>query len=149
MRPSFDDIYMHMALMIAQRSTCRRSQVGCIIATQDNQKVLSLGYNGGPKGLFNDCISDEPGKCGHLHAEVNALIKATYGDGSKKKAYVTTSPCLACATALINGGVEEVIYHTKYRITDGLELLEQAGIKVRQYIPTWDPPRHIPINENK
>lgn len=143
MRPSFDDIYMHMALMMAQRSTCRRSQVGCIITTEDNQKVLSVGYNGGPKGLWNDCLSDEPGKCGHLHAEINALIKATYGDGTKKKAYVTTSPCVACATALINGDIQEVIYHTRYRDDSGLRLLEEGRIKVRQYIPAWDPPRRV------
>lgn len=145
MRPSFDDIYMHMALMMAHRSTCRRSQVGCIITTMDNQRVVSVGYNGGPKGLWNDCLSDEPGKCGHLHAEINALIKASYGDGSEKKAYVTTSPCLACATALINGGIQEVIYFSRYRDDSGLKLLEEAGLKVRQHIPTWDPPRCVSV----
>jgi dCMP deaminase len=76
-RPSFDDIYMHMALMMAHRSTCSRAQVGCIITTIDNQRVLSVGYNGGPKGLWNECQSDEPGKCGHLHAEDMGLRTLT------------------------------------------------------------------------
>jgi dCMP deaminase len=134
-----------MALMMAHRSTCSRAQVGCIITTIDNQRVLSVGYNGGPKGLWNECQSDEPGKCGHLHAEINALIKATYGDAAPKKAYVTSSPCLACATALINGDIQEVIYHTPYRDDSGLRLLEQAGIKVRQHVPTWYPPRDLSI----
>jgi dCMP deaminase len=144
MRPDFDDIYMLLALMIAQRSTCRRSQVGCVIVTQDNQQVLAIGYNGGPKGLWNDCLSDEPGKCGHLHAEVNALIKSNYSYASPKKAYVTTSPCLACATAIINGGIQEVVYHTRYRDDSGLRLLEEGGVKVRQHVPTWHPPRSVP-----
>lgn len=145
MRPSFDDIYMHMALMMAERSTCRRSHVGAVIVTQDNQKVLAVGYNGGPKGLWNDCLSDEPGKCGHLHAEINALIKSNYSDAAPKKIYVTSSPCLACATAIVNGDIREVIYHTLYRDDSGLRLLEQAGLKVRQHVPAWDPPRSLPV----
>lgn len=147
-RPSFDDIYMHMALMMAHRSTCSRAQVGCIIVTQDNQKVLSVGYNGGPKGLFNECQSLEPGKCGHLHAEINALIKANYSDAAPKKAYVTSSPCSACATALINGGIQEVIYYSLYRDSTGVRLLLEAGIKVRKHVPTWDPPRSVPVEQD-
>ena len=149
MRPSFDDIYMHMALMMAQRSTCSRSQVGCLIVTKDNQKVLAVGYNGGPKGLFNDCLSNEPGKCGHLHAEVNALIKTNYSDAAPKKAYVTSSPCTACATALINGDIREVIYCNLYRDDGGLRLLEQAGVAVRQHVPAWDPPRRVPVEPDR
>jgi dCMP deaminase len=136
---------MHMALMLAQRSTCSRLQVGAVIATVDNQKVLAVGYNGGPKKLFNDCLSSEPGKCGHLHAEVNALIKSNYSDAAPKKIYVTSSPCFACATAIINGGIQEVVYHSFYRSDEGLQLLKQAGIEIKQHIPTWDPPRGVPV----
>lgn len=132
-RPSWDRIYMDHAKSVARRSTCDRLQVGCVIASLDNQRSLAVGYNGGPKGLYNGCLSTEPGKCGHLHAEINALIKLNYHDAAEKKAYVTTSPCRDCCVALINAGVVELIYERAYRDISPLELLRQARITVRQF----------------
>jgi dCMP deaminase len=123
---------MGLALTLSQRSTCSRLQVGCVIVTEDNQQVLGVGYNGGPKGISNDCLSLEPGLCGHLHAEVNALIKANYTSVAKKKMYVTTQPCYQCAVAIVNANISEVVYQKPYRLTDGLELLATAGIKIRK-----------------
>lgn len=131
-RPSWDSIWMGFAETIAQRSTCTRAEVGCVIVSDDNSLVLGLGYNGGAKGQQNSCISDEPGKCGHLHAEINALIKTNYRDGSVKKAYITTSPCYNCAVALVNAGIAEVIFRVAYRDQTGVALLSNAGVKVRQ-----------------
>jgi dCMP deaminase len=102
-----------------------------VVVTADNQKVLGVGYNGGPKGISNDCLSLEPGLCGHLHAEVNALIKADYTSPVSKKMYVTTQPCYQCAVAIINANISEVVYLHSYRLTEGLELLKTAGIKTR------------------
>ena len=124
---------MTFAHHLAQRSTCSRASVGCVVVTEDNHRVLSVGYNGGAKGVFNECVSDEPGKCGHLHAEINALVKMNYNEPAGKKAYVTLMPCFNCAVALINSGVKEVVYRSSYRLTDGVELLEKAGVKVWQY----------------
>jgi dCMP deaminase len=121
---------MNLAETLSERSSCDRLQVGCVVITEDNQRVLGVGYNGGPKGISNDCLSHEPGLCGHLHAEVNALIKADYGSSVPKKMYVTTQPCYQCAVAIINANIREVVYLHPYRITDGLELLERAGIKI-------------------
>lgn len=131
-RPTWDDVWMGLAESLAKRSTCSRLQVGCAVITEDNQQVLGIGYNGGPKGISNDCLSLEPGLCGHLHAEINALIKANYTSTVPKKLYVTTQPCYQCAVAIINADVAEVVYRKPYRITDGLELLGRAGIKVRK-----------------
>lgn len=128
-RPSWDDVWMGLAKSLSLRSTCSRLQVGCVVVTADNQKVLGVGYNGGPKGISNECLSLEPGACGHLHAEVNALIKADYTSPTDKKMYVTTQPCYPCAVAIINANVKEVFYDKAYRLTDGLELLQKAGIK--------------------
>ena len=139
---------MKFADDLSRRSTCRRSSVGCVIVSMDSSAVLGLGYNGGPKGLNNDCLSDEPGKCGHLHAEINALIKATYRDAAEKKAYLTLSPCYNCAVALINFGISEVIYKTLYRDPAGVKVLEAAGIKVRQFDPERIPERDIYINKD-
>lgn len=133
MRPSWDQIWMEFAGRLAERSTCRRLSVGCVVVSADNSVVLGLGYNGGPKGLNNECLSDEPGKCGHLHAEINALIKTNYRDASPKKVYLTTEPCYACAVALVNAGVVEVIFRDEYRDHAGADLLRQAGVQVRRF----------------
>lgn len=130
-RPSWDVVWMELARTLSHRSTCSRLQVGCVVVTADNQKVLGVGYNGGPKGISNECLSLEPGMCGHLHAEVNALIKADYTSPVDKKMYVTTQPCYQCAVAIINANISEVVYDKAYRLTDGLELLQRAGIKTR------------------
>lgn len=131
-RPSFDEIYMSFASSLASRSTCSRKHVGCAIVTCDNQRVVAIGYNGGPMGMYNDCISDEPGKCGHLHAEINALVKMSH-DSSATKMYVTHAPCPMCSIAIINAGVSEVIYNNKYRDMSGVNLLIEKGLIVRQF----------------
>lgn len=100
--------------------------------------MLSVGYNGGAKGLNNDCLSNEPGACGHLHAEINALLKMNYNEAAPKKMYVTCSPCRQCAVAIINAGVSEVLYRDEYRLKDGLELLAQAGVKTRRLATEWE-----------
>lgn len=132
-RPSFDDIWMSTACDLSLRSTCSRASVGCVIVSEDNHRVLAIGYNGGARGVFNDCLSQEPGKCGHLHAEINALIKLDYHEPSDKKAYVTLMPCFNCAVAIINAKIKEVIYKEEYRDTSGIELLKEAKIKVRKF----------------
>lgn len=63
-RPSFEEIHMRMALLLRERSTCARLQVGCVIASADFRKILAMGYNGNATGLPNECDSVEPGKCG-------------------------------------------------------------------------------------
>ena len=129
-RPSFLSIYMEFARSLSRRSTCSRNKVGCVVVTEDFNRVLSVGYNGGPRGVFNDCLSEEPGKCGHLHAEINALIKRDYNDPARKIMLVTVLPCLLCSVAIVNAGISRVYYDKEYRLTDGLDVLQRAGIAV-------------------
>lgn len=131
-RPSWDEVWMSLASTLARRSTCKRLSVGCVVVSDDNTCVLGIGYNGGPLGGSNECQSDEPGLCGHLHAEINALIKTNYRDAAEKKAYITTEPCYTCAVALVNAGIREVIYRDDYRKHDGVVLLKERGIGVRK-----------------
>lgn len=138
-RPSFNDIYMDLAVMLSQRSTCSRKKVGCVVVSYDNQRVLAIGYNGSWSGGPNSCDSDEPGNCGCLHAEDNALIKLNYNDNCGKVLYTTMSPCSLCAKRIINAGIDMVIYLEKYRKTDGLDILERAGVEVKAYIKEGDP----------
>ena len=73
-RPSFQKIYLRLALELAKRSTCKRLQVGTVITSVDFRKVLAVGYNGNASGLANTCDREEPGNCGCLHSEENAVI---------------------------------------------------------------------------
>ena len=129
-RPSWDQIWMSMAEIIAQRSHHPTFKVGAIIVTDDNTQVLSVGYNGNAAGLPNNMDSDEPGCSGLIHAEINALLKLDYNNPKPKKMYLTLSPCRHCAKAIVNGGIQEVIYLEEYRDKSGIELLKSAGIKV-------------------
>ncbi len=132
-RPSFEEVYMNFAQLIAGRSTCKRLQVGTVITTTDYRKVLAIGYNGNASGLPNSCDRDEAGNCGCLHSEENAAINCDVPRQTEKYVFVTHLPCSACAKRLINlGNVRRVIYRKAYRNQDALDLLKTVGIEVRQ-----------------
>ncbi|MGA1238960.1 MAG: deoxycytidylate deaminase [Limisphaerales bacterium] len=130
-RPSFEEVYMEFAGLIARRSTCRRAQVGTVITTTDFRHVLAIGYNGNASGLPNTCDSDEPGNCGCLHSEDNAVINCEAPRSLEKYVFVTHAPCATCAKRLVNlGNVKKVFYREQYRCCRGLETLGQCGIPV-------------------
>ena len=132
-RPSFEEINMRMAMLVAERSTCKRLNVGCIITSTDFRKVLSMGYNGNASGLPNECDSNEPGKCGCIHAEQNAVINCDSLRSTPKIIFTTNLPCPICAKFMINlGNVEMVYYREEYRLRRGLDLLAEAGIPFEQ-----------------
>lgn len=130
-RPTLEQIFGHFARTVATRSTCRRLQVGSVITSGDFTRVLSIGYNGNARGLANSCDREEPGNCGCIHSEINALLKLDYTE-PEKVMFVTDSPCVACAKAIINAGVGRVFYLRQYRRTEGVDLLRQVGISVAQ-----------------
>lgn len=131
MRPTFENIYMDFAAGISRRSTCVRAQVGAVLTSVDFRRVFSVGYNGNASGLPNGCESTEPGQCGCLHAEANAIINCTVSRSEGKILFCTHLPCPMCAKMLINlGGVRKVIYRNHYRVKRGGELLSNVGICV-------------------
>ena len=132
-RPSWDEVWSSFAMTISKRSIDPRSKVGAVIVTEDNTQVLSVGYNGDQAGGPNEVESLEPGQSGCLHAEINSIIKLDYNNPKKKKMYVTMSPCKMCAKAIINAGVNEVVYAEKYRDESGIQLLLNSGIIVRKF----------------
>jgi dCMP deaminase len=133
-RPTFDQLFMGWAQQLSQRSTCSRLQVGCLIVSPDSRKVIALGYNGGASGQENACASLEPGQCGHLHAEANAIINTDVPRHQAKVVFVTDLPCAMCAKMLVNlGGVARVVYGRDYRIRDAVEILKQASIPCVQF----------------
>ncbi len=129
-RPEWDSIWMDFAHSIARRSYDPRFQVGSVVVTWDNSQVLAIGYNGDHKGGSNQVDSVEPGKSGFIHAEINALIKMDYNNPKPKKMYLTLSPCIQCARAIINGGIKKVFFDVSYRDLSGIELLKQNGVEV-------------------
>jgi len=135
-RPDRVTWLMSLALMVAQRSTCSRRQVGAL--AEKDGRVLVTGYNGAPSG-FPHCI--DRGGCGlgekggcldAVHAEANLIAFAAKHGISLEGAtvYTTCAPCLDCAKLLINAGIKKVVYWEEYRDTRGKDLLLQAGVKV-------------------
>lgn len=132
-RPSFNDIYMRLAYDLSTRSSCSRLHVGTVISSTDFRKILSVGYNGNASGLANECDSTEPGRCGCLHSEENAVINCDVPRYVEKVVFVTHLPCLMCAKRLINlGNVTQIYYLNSYRTTDSISILEESGIPVTQ-----------------
>ncbi len=125
-----DERYIRMATIWAENSYCRRRQVGAIIV-KDNM-IISDGFNGTPSGFENVC-EDESGltKSYVLHAEANAITKVARSSNSSDGAtlYVTTSPCIECSKLIIQAGIKRVVYNELYRMHDGLDLLERAGVE--------------------
>jgi dCMP deaminase len=127
----FDLRYIQMARIWAKNSYCRRRQVGALLVK--DRMIISDGYNGTPSGFENEC-EDENGQSKPyvLHAEANAITKVAKSGNSSEGAtlYITDSPCLDCAKLIIQAGIKRVVYGDEYRITDGIKLLEKAGIEI-------------------
>ncbi|MFC2089978.1 cytidine/deoxycytidylate deaminase family protein [Bacteroidota bacterium] len=131
----FDKQYLRMAKIWAGNSYCKRRQVGALIVK--DRMIISDGYNGTPSGFENECEDENNvSKAYVLHAEANAITKVAKSNNSSDGStlYITTSPCIECAKLIIQSGIIRVVYSDKYRIIDGLDLLERAGIELN-YIP--------------
>ncbi len=127
----FDQRYLQMARIWAQNSYCQRRQVGALVVKEG--MIISDGYNGTPSGFENVCEDDNGlTKPYVLHAEANAITKLARSSNNSDGAtiYITASPCIECAKLIIQAGIRRVVYGEKYRLTDGVELLERAGIEV-------------------
>ena len=132
-KTKFDHSYIEMAHVWAKNSYCKRRQVGALIVK--DRMIISDGYNGTPSGFENVCEDDDnTTKPYVLHAEANAITKVAKSNNSSEGAtlYITDSPCMECAKLIIQAGIRRVVYDKKYRITDGLDLLERAGVLVEQ-----------------
>lgn len=130
--------YLRMAKIWAENSYCVRRKVGALIVK--DKMIISDGYNGTPAGFENIC-EDENNvtKPYVLHAEANAITKIARSGNNSEGAtlYVTDAPCIECSKLIIQAGIKKVFYSRQYRLTDGIELLERAGIEVI-YMPLSD-----------
>lgn len=142
---SWDEYFMGVAILASQRSKDPNTQVGACIVNDDN-KIMSVGYNGFPRGCSDDEFPWErngekesstkyPYVC---HAELNAILNAGGNSLKDCRIYVALFPCNECAKAIIQCGIKEVIYISdKYSETDLVQaskrMLNCAGIKLTQF----------------
>ena len=131
-RPPLFEVYMRMAEELANRSTCSRLQVGTVLTDASLEHVVAIGYNGNVRGFPNRCDSDEVGRCGCIHSEMNALVKSP-GDLPNKVAFVTASPCVMCAKLMVQAKVSHLFFRNAYRDPAGLDVLERAGVVTVHY----------------
>lgn len=130
-RPSMETVWMSTARMLSRRSECKRLKVGCVVTDQSMRRVLGNGYNGRAAGSMTRCEGTDP-CC--LHAEVNALI-ASGGLEKGKVMFVTVMPCEKCSMMIVNSGFSRVVYDRGHeKLTEGMKVLEEAGILVDKYM---------------
>lgn len=152
---SWDEYFMGVAMLSGKRSKDPNTQVGCCIVSQDN-KILSMGYNGLPTGCSDDEFpwereGDNPLETKYVytvHSELNAILNYRGGSLEGAKLYVSLFPCNECAKAIIQSGIKEVIYDcNKYQDTASVQasmrMFDAAGVRYHQYHRTG---RTIEIN---
>lgn len=138
---------MDIAHVVARRGNCIRRKVAALVVR--DQRIVSTGYNGTPRGVKNccdggceRCAGDAPsgadlGECICSHAEENAIVQAAYHGISVKDGtiYSTLSPCLLCAKMIVNAGIREVVYENEYMFSDQTRaLLDEAGVHCRKFV---------------
>lgn len=141
---SWDEYFMGVAKLAGMRSKDPNTQVGACIVSQDN-KILSMGYNGFPKGCSDDDFpwarEGEPLKIKYLytvHSELNAILNYRGGTLEGSKLYVSLFPCNECTKAIIQAGIKTIIYDCdKYADTDSVKaskrMLDAAGVRYYAY----------------
>ena len=140
-RPTWDEYFMKITRLVAERSTCLRRKVGAIIVR--DKRIIATGYNGAPRGLAHcldiGCLRAKMGipsgerheLCRGAHAEQNAIIQAASAGSIMEGAtmYCTTAPCSTCTKMIINAGITRLVLGGSYPDTLGEDLVNEAGIE--------------------
>ena len=144
---SWDEYFMGVAELSAMRSKDPHTQVGCCIVSEDH-KILSMGYNGFPRGCSDDDFPWEregpPLENKYFyttHSELNAILNYRGGSLEGASLYVTLFPCNECAKAIIQAGIREIVYDSdKYENEPSTiaskRMLKAAGVSIRKYVRT-------------
>jgi dCMP deaminase len=147
LRPSWDQYFMQLADLAANRSNCMKRRVGCVIVRE--KRVVSTGYNGTPRGMTN-CNQGGCPRCNNaakggtglntclcLHAEENALLEAGRDRiGGSATLYCNTCPCLTCSVKITQVGISEVVYNQGYMVdTMTAKIFAESGVGLRQFSP--------------
>lgn len=151
---TWDEYFMANAILVSARSKDPHNRVGACIVNDDN-KVISVGYNGLPRGMNDDYFDwlSTGEKTGIkkdikdyyvVHAERNAILngRGNIDDLKGSTLYVTWFPCTECTKEIIQVGIKKVVYLRMYSKKELVEIskimLEAAGIEVVQFNETID-----------
>ena len=143
-RPSWDEHFMKVAALVAERSTCLRHHIGAIIVK--DRMIITTGYNGAARGMPDctklGCLRDKLGIpsgtrheiCRAIHAEQNAIIQGAIHGISVEGGtlYCTHTPCIICAKIIVNAGIKEVVSYQDYADEGARKFLIKAGINLRK-----------------
>lgn len=142
---SWDSYFMEMAKLSAKRSKDPGTQVGCCIV-DDNNVVLSTGYNGFPRGISDEKHNWSRNDLGDgitkydlvVHSELNAILNANGKSLKNTVLYTTLIPCSECAKAIIQAGIKKVIYASetangnfKFELTKAM--FEETGVLLEKF----------------
>jgi dCMP deaminase len=135
-RPSWDEYFLKVAMLVSERATCPRMHCGCVLVK--DKQILSTGYNGSIPGdahcddagcliVDNHCVRT-------IHAEMNAILQCSQHGIStlNSTAYVTNMPCTNCAKALITAGIKEVVIFSDYHDTLAEDFFKKADVKIKR-----------------
>ncbi len=135
-RPTWDDYFLKVAMLVSERATCPRMHCGCVLVR--DKQILSTGYNGSIPGdvhceddgcmvVDNHCVRT-------IHAEMNAILQcSSHGISTNNAtAYVTNMPCTNCAKALIRAGIKEVVIFSDYHDTLAEKFFGIAKVKIKR-----------------
>lgn len=120
---------IQFALHLEALSTCKRAKTAALVFDDDMTRILSVGYNGQPRGSDNDGCTREPQKCGCIHAEANALIKLR-SENTNLTMLSLVFPCAHCAGLIANcGQIKRVMWSRPYsEQTQSSAVLKNAGV---------------------
>ncbi len=135
-RPSWEEYFLKVAMLVSERATCPRMHCGCVLVR--DKRILSTGYNGSIPGddhcedvgcrvVDNHCIRT-------IHAEMNALLQCSIHGVSTAgaTAYVTNMPCTNCAKSLIAAGIKEIVIFSDYHDTLAEDFFKIAQVELKR-----------------
>lgn len=142
-RPDWNEYFMRMAELAAERSTCTRRKVGAVLVK--DKRVLATGYNGAPKkiphceetGCLRKQLNIPSGQrheiCRGIHAEQNLIAQSAVHGVKTEGAtvYCTNQPCIICAKLLINAGIKKIYYKRPYNDQFPIQILRQSNVIIK------------------
>lgn len=135
-RPSWDQYFLKVAMLVSERATCPRMHCGCVLVR--DKQILSTGYNGSIPGDDHcedaGCIVVDNHCVRTIHAEMNAILQcSSHGISTHDAtAYVTNMPCTNCAKALITAGIKEVVIFSDYHNTMAEDFFKKAKVNIKR-----------------
>jgi len=135
-RPSWDEYFLKVAMLVSERATCPRMHCGCVLVR--DKQILSTGYNGSIPGdghcEEDGCIIVDNHCIRTIHAEMNAILQcSSHGISAHgSTAYITNMPCTNCAKALITAGIKEIVIFSDYHDTMAEEFFKKANVNIKR-----------------